>query len=227
MRQNLPQHRGLFVTGTDTDVGKTVASAVLMQRYGQTHRLRYWKPIQTGIEQDDDTETVRDLGACAEQEIFDEGVRLGGPYSPHWSAHLAGTSIELQPLLDRFAGQEPGAWVVEGAGGVLVPINEADLMIDLMSQLNLPALVVARSGLGTINHTLLTLGALDADSVAIAGVVMVGDPNAANREAIEHYGDVEVVTEMPMFEELTADVVGDWARESFDREGRLEKFLRA
>jgi malonyl-CoA O-methyltransferase len=227
MRQNLPQHRGLFVTGTDTGVGKTVVSAVLMQRYGKLHRLRYWKPIQTGIEQDDDTATVCELGACAAQEIFDEGVRLCGPYSPHWSAHLAGTCIELQPLLARFADQEPGAWVVEGAGGVLVPINETDLMLDLISQLNLPALVVARSGLGTINHTLLTLGALDAESVAIAGVVMVGEPNAANRAAIEKYGDVEVIDEMPVFEELTAEAVGDWARESFDPNGRLEKFLRA
>lgn len=227
MRQNFPQHRGLFVTGTDTGIGKTVISAVLMQRYGQLYRLRYWKPIQTGIEQDDDTATVRRLGACARQEMLDDGVRLRGPFSPHWSAHLAGDRIDLQPLLDRFADQEPGAWVIEGAGGVLVPINETDLMINLISRLNLPALVVARSGLGTINHTLLTLGALDAESVAIAGVVIVGEPNAANRAAIEKYGEVEVVAEMPLFEDLTAEAVGDWARESFDRLGRLEKFLRA
>ena len=227
MRQNLPHHRGLFVTGTGTGVGKTVVSAVLMQRYGQSHRLRYWKPIQTGIEQDDDTATVRELGACAAQEIFDQGVRLCGAYSPHWSAHLAGSQIELQPLLDLFARQDAGAWVVEGAGGVLVPINEADLMIDLISQLNLPALVVARSGLGTINHTLLTLEALDARSIAVAGVVMVGEPDAANREAIEKHGGVKVIAEIPPFHELTAETVGDWARESFDRKGRLEKFLRA
>lgn len=227
MRQNFHQHRGLFVTGTGTAVGKTVVSAVLMQRYGELYRLRYWKPIQTGIEQDDDTAAVRQLGACAAQEILDDGVRLRGPYSPHWSAHLAGTRIELRPLLAGFAAQEPAAWIVEGAGGVLVPINETDLMIDLISQLNLPALVVARSGLGTINHTLLTLGALDAESAAIAGVVMVGEPNAANRAAIEKYGGVEVIAEMPLFEVLAAEAVGDWARESFDPAGRLEKFLRA
>ena len=227
MDQSLPQHRGLFVTGTDTGVGKTVVCAALMQRYGPRHRPRYWKPIQTGIEQDNDTATVRDLGVCVDGEIFDQGVRLRGPYSPHWSAHLAATRIELQPLLDLFAAEEAGAWVVEGAGGVLVPINDSDLMVDLISQLHLPALVAARSGLGTINHALLTLGALEAAEVPVAGVVMVGEPDAANRRAIETYGDVEVVAEIPPFAELSADTFGDWARESFDPEGRLEKYFRA
>ena len=227
MRQNFPQHRGLFVTGTDTGIGKTVVSAVLMQRYGQLHRLRYWKPIQTGIEQDDDTATVRKLGTCAAQEILDEGVRLRGPYSPHWSARLAGVSIDLQALLDRFADQEPCAWVLEGAGGVLVPINDSDLMIDLISQLNLPALVVARSGLGTINHTLLTIETLESCEIPVAGVVMVGEPHPGNREAIEKYGDVKVIAEVPPFPELNAEMVGNWARNCFDPERQLEKYFRA
>ena len=133
----------------------------------------------------------------------------------------------MQPLLDQFADQEPGAWIVEGAGGILVPINEADLMIDFISQLNLPALVVARSGLGTINHTLLTLETLEACHVAIAGVVMVGEPNACNREAIEMYGDVKVVAEVPPFEDLNPDALGAWVRDCFDQERQLEKYFRA
>jgi len=100
-------------------------------------------------------------------------------------------------------------------------------MINLISQLNLSALVAARSGLGTINHTLLTLGALDAESVPIAGVVMVGEPNASNRAAIEKYGDIQVVAEMPLLEELSGKAVGNWARESFDPGGSLEKYFRA
>lgn len=226
MRQNLPQHRGLFVTGTGTGVGKTVVSAALMQRYGHCHRLRYWKPIQTGIEEDNDTNTVRKLGACTDAEVLDDGMRLAGPFSPHWSARLAGTRVALQPLLDIFARQEAGAWVIEGAGGVLVPVNESEMMTDLISLFNLPSLVVAQSGLGTINHTLLTLEALDARSIAVAGVAMVGPPNPPNREAIEKFGGVRVVAEMPPLAELTANGVGDWARVEFDADQQLEKYFR-
>ena len=123
--------RGLFVTGTDTSVGKTVVSAAMLLRYRGQVPLRYWKPIQTGIEQDDDTAEVVRLAAC----------------------------IEAPPLID-IAKQSAHALIVEGAGGTLVPINDTDLMADLMVSLGLPAMVVARSSLGTINHTLLTLEAL-------------------------------------------------------------------
>lgn len=91
--------RGLFVTGTDTGVGKTVVSAALMHRCRAAMRVGYWKPIQTGIEQDDDTAVVRELGGCSGEEIREEGVRLPRPLSPHLAARLAGTTIALDPLL--------------------------------------------------------------------------------------------------------------------------------
>ena len=210
--------KGIFVTGTDTGVGKTVASAALMHRYRGVGPLRYWKPIQTGIEIDDDTTTVRRLGACSDEELFDQGVRLQKPVSPHLAAHLAGQRIDLAELL-RLIGDNAGTtWIVEGAGGLLVPINETQTMADWIAYLALPVLVVARSGLGTINHTLLTLEALQARSLRMAGVMMIGEPNADNRAAIEKYGHVPVVAEMPFLRPLDPGLLGAWSVAHLDAE---------
>lgn len=219
--------RGLFITGTDTGVGKTVVAAAIMHRYRATGNLRYWKPIQTGIEQDDDSAAVRWLGACGNGEILAEGVRLARPLSPHLAARLSGRTIRIQELV-RLAGAqpEPARWVVEGAGGALVPINSAEKMTDLMAALGLPAVVVARSTLGTINHTLLTLEALRNRSLRIAGVVMVGEKNAENRAAIEQFGDVSVLAEMPFFRELAPAALAKWAAAELDPPGRLLEFLK-
>lgn len=216
--------QGVFVTGTDTNVGKTIVSAALMHRYRGGAKLRYWKPVQTGIEQDDDTATVRTLGECQSDEILDAGVRLPRPLSPHLSAQLAGERIEIDDLM-RVIPQDSSGWIVEGAGGVLVPLNESHLIIDLMVQLGLPVVIAARSGLGTINHTLLTLHSIRQCGLAVAGVIMVGSPNSDNRKAIEHYGKVTVLGEMPSFEPLTSSVLKHWAQTELDSDGVLEKLF--
>jgi dethiobiotin synthase len=218
--------KGLFVTGTDTGVGKTTVSAALMHRYCSQAQLCYWKPIQTGIEEDDDSETVRTLASCAPGQVFDQGARLPRPLSPHLAAKLAGETLEVEVLVDLIHRQPSSRrWVVEGAGGVLVPINDTDTMVDLMLRLALPVVVVARSGLGTINHTLLTLEALRRRSLVVAGVVMAGDPNADNREAIEHFGNVRVLAQMPRFSPLKTDALRSWAAGEFDQSGVLREFL--
>jgi dethiobiotin synthase len=192
--------RGLFVTGTDTCVGKTVLSAALMLRYPQAI---YWKPIQTGS--DDDTAEVLRLSGG---QVFDEGVRHPDPVSPHHSRipidlnALVG-SVSKTPLISPF--------IVEGAGGALVPVNPSENMADLMGLLGFPVLVATRTTLGTINHTLLTLEALRARSLQIAGVVMIGERNPDNRAAIERFGRVEVVAEMPRFDVLTREHLRTWA----------------
>ncbi len=219
--------RGFFVTGTDTGIGKTVVSAALMIRLRHAGPVRYWKPIQTGIEQDDDTATVASLASCAAGELLTSGIRLPRPVSPHLAARLRGTAIELGPLEDIFAAASRSAhMVVEGAGGALVPVNDIQFMTDLMARLDLPAIIVARSTLGTINHTLLTIEALQHRSSLVAGVVMVGPRDEENRKAIEEYGGVHVVGEMPMFAPLTADHLSAWVETSFDRDRRLEGLLR-
>ncbi len=216
--------RGLFVTGTDTGIGKTVVCASLMCRYRQTVPLRYWKPIQTGIEQDDDTAEVRRLASCRDEEIVAEGIRLACPVSPHLAARWSGRAINISQIVQSYPALE--ACIVEGAGGVLVPINDLELMIDLMRALALPVLVAARSSLGTINHTLLTLEALRARSLCVAGVVMVGEPNRDNRAAIEQYGAVPVFAEMPVWNPLEPAVLAAWAARELDPQGRLLEFLR-
>ena len=219
--------RGLFVTATDTNVGKTVTCAALLHRYRQSVPLCYWKPIQTGIEQDDDTAEVRRLADCSESEILDEGIRLPRPVSPHLAARLSEQTIEIGDLtgmLHSRGGAE--RWIVEGAGGALVPLNDNSLMTDLMQALALPVLIVARAGLGTINHTLLTLEALRARSLCVAGVVMVGDKNPENRDAIEHYGHVAVLGEMPLWNPLDTAPLAKLAATELDLQGRLLGLLQ-
>jgi dethiobiotin synthase len=218
--------RGLFITGTDTNVGKTVISAALMHRYRSVAPLSYWKPIQTGIERDNDTATVRRMGSCVEAEILDEGYRLPHPLSPHLSARLSSVKIEVERLV-RLIKEHPSTvrWIVEGAGGLLVPLNGETLLPALIVQLNLPVLVVARAGLGTINHTLLTIEALNARMLRVAGVVMVGNPHPENKDAIERFGGVPVVGEMPLIQNLTPDVLAQWALKDFDNQGLLREFF--
>ncbi len=217
--------RGLFVTGTDTGVGKSVVSATLFHRYREGRTLRYWKPIQTGIESDDDTADVARLARCDDTEIFDHGVRLAHPVSPHLAARLSGYTIDVDQLLAPFRREDRHTrWIVEGAGGALVPINDHETMSDLMVRLGLPVVIVARTALGTINHTLLTLAALRARALAVAGVVMVGPEDADASEAIERYGHIIVLGQMPTLVPLTAAALATWAPQ-FDPTDRLSEFL--
>jgi len=134
-------------------------------------------------------------------------VRLPDPVSPHLAARLAGITIDLPGR-----ASDGNVHIVEGAGGVLVPVNDSQTMVDMMVRLALPVIVAARSTLGTINHTLLTIEALRARALRVAGVVMIGHRNADNREAIEHYGKVAVIAEMPRFDPLTPDSLRTWAQ---------------
>ena len=218
--------RGFFVTGTDTNAGKTVASAALVTRLRRAAPVAYWKPIQTGIEQDDDTDEVRRLAECPHDELLVEGIRLPRPVSPHLAARWSGVAIRLDELSDLIHSRAGNRrWIIEGAGGVLVPINETELMTDLMRVLGLPAIVVARSALGTINHTVLTIEALRSRSVCIAGVILVGEKNPENRAAIEHYGNIAVLGEMPVLKPLNSSTLGEWATTELDPEDRLLELL--
>ena len=214
--------RGVFVTGTDTNIGKTVVSAALMHRLRAICEVSYWKPVQTGFPADDDTQTVWSLGQCTADEIYAEGIRLTAPVSPHLAAALAGTKISMQDVTARVSLQiENRAWVVEGAGGVLVPLNDTEVIIDLIRALKLHVVIAARSSLGTINHTLLTLEALRARQQKIAGVIIVGERSAENRRAIEQYGDVPVLGEMPRFDALSPETLKDWALRELDSQNVL------
>jgi dethiobiotin synthase len=181
-----------FITGTDTGVGKTVASALLCAALD----AYYWKPIQTGTRKGSDTKTVLRLAGIPREHAFAEAYTFAPPVSPHLAARLAGVRIDLRRIqLPRDTNRH--SLIVEGAGGVLVPVNGTQLMIDLMKQLALPVLLVARTSLGTINHTLLSLAALRAARLDVLGVIMAGKENRENRKAIEKYGGVRVAGWIP------------------------------
>lgn len=185
--------RGFFVTGTDTNVGKTVLSALLVAALDAV----YWKPVQTGASEGTDRESVRTWTEISEDSLPLERYRFDPPVSPHLASREAGVRI---PLEDFELPPAPAdrTWIVEGAGGAMVPLNERDLMIDLMRQVGFPVIIAARTSLGTINHTLLTLSALRSARQPVHGVVLIGDENIENRRAIEHYGSVRILGHIPM-----------------------------
>ena len=179
--------RGVIVAGTDTGVGKTVLSAFLMSAMPDA---LYWKPIQSGLLEETDSETVARLSQCDPSRIVPEAYRLTQPLSPHLSARLEGIRIDAAKLSlpnnDEFL-------IVETAGGVLVPLLEDLLQIEMVREWGLPVIIAARSTLGTINHTLLTIEALRARATEIFGVVTIGPLNPENENAIQEYGNVTVI----------------------------------
>lgn len=193
---------GVFVTGTDTGVGKTLVSACLTRAWDAW----YWKPVQTGLADEvGDSAAVAALAGTA--RLIPPRHALRAPLAP-----LAAAMLENVPLsLDDFALPDRTPLVVEGAGGVLVPLTASALMIDLMARLGLPVVVVARTALGTINHTLLTLEALRARALPVAGVVLSGPDNPDNRAAIERIGRVRILAELPALPRIDAEAVAGLA----------------
>ena len=181
----------LFVTGTDTGVGKTVISAILMAGL----RGAYWKPIQSGLNEMTDTEWVREKTGLIGDHFYPETYRLRLPLSPHASALHEGLRIDLG-LFKMPEVKESGHLIIEGAGGVMVPLNEVHLMTDLMKKLDSSVLLVSPNSLGTINHTLLSLEKLRKEGLEVVGVIMNGPKNSINRKAIEHYGGINVLAEI-------------------------------
>ena len=185
----------LVVTGTDTGIGKTVFSAGLAGALG----AHYWKPIQAGVDPEGDKESVAALSGLPASRILREAYRLATPASPHLAARIDGVEISL----DRLAlPQVDGPLVVEGAGGLMVPISESLLMIDLFAHWGQPVILCARTGLGTINHSLLSIEALRARGVPIAGIAFIGDSHAENERIVPLLGDVPALGRLPLLAPL-------------------------
>jgi dethiobiotin synthase len=201
-----------FITGTDTGVGKTVTSALLCAALDAL----YWKPIQTGAREGTDLNTVIRLAGLPRDRTLPETYRFAPPVSPHLAAQRAGVRISLQKIrLPRIERVEN--LIVEGAGGVLVPVNREQLMVDVMKQLGLPVLLVSRTALGTINHTLLSLAALRSAKLDVRGVVLAGAKNRENRNAIELYGGVPVLGWIPPLKKLDRSALLRVFKAHFDR----------
>ncbi len=193
---------GFFVTGTDTNVGKTLVSAWLV-----THlNASYWKPVQAGTEPETDSETVQRVAELPADRILPEAYVLPEPLAPHEAARRAGITIDLDKLEPPACA---GLVVVEGAGGVMVPLTGDAYVIDLATDLDLPIILVARSTLGTINHTLLSIEAIRRRGLPLAGVVITGPETPHNRAAIERYGRIDVIAEIPWIESITRGALRD------------------
>lgn len=200
----------LFITGTNTDIGKTVVSAVLVAGL----RAHYWKPIQSGLVDGTDTNWIEAHTDIPQSHIHKETYSLQQPLSPHAAAVIDNVEISLDAFSLPLVPEEDFL-IVEGAGGVLVPINKKYFMLDLIERLGTPVLIVADSELGTINHSLLTIRQLHDRNIEIAGVVMNGPQNQGNKEAIEFYGNVEVIAEIEPLEELNPEALADCFTRNF------------
>jgi malonyl-ACP O-methyltransferase BioC/dethiobiotin synthase len=192
---------GVFVTGTDTGIGKTLVSAILARAWNAD----YWKPVQTGVaEEPGDTDTVAQLARLPPERLHLPAYVLQAPLSPWAAATLEDTVVDATTIVPP-ATRAP--LIVEGAGGLYVPIDDTHMMIDLIARLDMPVVLAARSGLGTINHTLLSLEALKRRGIPVLGVVMSGPPSAGNKEAIERFGGVRVLAEIAPLPHVDAAAV--------------------
>ena len=188
--------RGYIVTGTDTDVGKTVFAAGLAGYLG----AHYWKPVQAGTEGGTDSERVAALTA-GRARVLPEAYILETPCSPHEAARIDGVTIEQSRLA---LPPVEGPLIVEGAGGVLVPYSDSLLAADLFALWNMPVILVARTALGTINHSLLSLEALRARGIAVHGAAFIGAANPASEAAITGIGQVRHLGRLPHLDPLCA-----------------------
>lgn len=209
--------RSFWVTGTDTDVGKTLACAML--QVGT--KGSYWKPIQSGTIEGTDTETMIRLTDMDRTHFIPEVYRLTQPLSPHRAAEIDGVTIRLdsfhRPDTRLIKNQ---TLIIEGAGGILVPINSDEYIIDLMKTVVAPVILVCRSTLGTINHTLMSIEILRNHGLTIHGFIINGPENISNRDAIVHYGEIRHLASIPVLTKVNSAVLYNlWI------ENRLEEKL--
>lgn len=192
--------RAFVIVGTDTNVGKTVFAAALADALG----AHYWKPVQSGLEDETDSQTVAWLGGLTPDRILPEAWRLPLPASPHIAARAAGVEIDATALAPP---QFASPLVIETAGGVMVPLTDDYLTIDLLARWRLPVILVARTALGTINHSLLTLEALRRRDIAVHGVAFNGDEYATAQQTIARLGKAPMLGRLPRLDPLNRETL--------------------
>jgi dethiobiotin synthetase len=197
--------RRIVVTGTDTEIGKTVFAAGLADLLGAS----YWKPIQSGLDGETDSEIVARLGGLSSDRILPERYRLNTPVSPHQSAAIDGVGIDTAELAVPDTGGRP--LVIEGAGGLMVPLDQSTLYIDVFARWRIPVVLCARTSLGTINHSLLSIEALRRRDIDLLGVAFIGEGNPESERAISEIGRVKQLGRLPRLSPLNRSTL----REAF------------
>ncbi|MBK0383501.1 dethiobiotin synthase [Pedobacter sp. SD-b] len=184
-----------FITGIGTEIGKTMVSACLVEKL----KADYWKPIQSGDLDNSDTDKVRNLISNDRSFFHQETYRLTQPFSPHHSANLDHVKIDLNNFK---IPETDNNLIIEGAGGLMVPLNDKDLIIDLIKKLDVEVILVSKNYLGSINHTLLSIEALKSRNIKIKGVVFNGDKNPSTENIIIKTTGIEVVANIPQLEKI-------------------------
>ena len=179
-----------IICGTDTDIGKTLISSFFVRGLNSF----YWKPIQSGIESQTDSQTVETLSQVSRKKIIKEAYVFTKPLSPHWAAEIDQKTINFDLLR---LPQIKGSLIVETAGGLMVPITRNFLQIDQIKQWNLPVILVCKSSLGTLNHTLLSIEALKRRNIEIFGLVVNGEKHLDNPKTLVEFSGIPLITEFP------------------------------
>ncbi len=190
----------LFITGIGTGIGKTIVSAVLTEKL----KSDYWKPIQSGDLDDSDTLKVKGLVSNPTSVFHTETYRLMQPYSPHKSAAIDGIIIDLNKII---APKTNNNLLIEGAGGLMVPLNDEYLMIDLIKQLDAEVVLVSQNYLGSINHTLLSVAILKQYNIKIAGIIFNGKTDENSESYILNYTGLKLLGHLPEFETVDKDTI--------------------
>ncbi|KAB2920460.1 MAG: ATP-dependent dethiobiotin synthetase BioD [Hyphomicrobiaceae bacterium] len=199
-----------IVTGTDTGVGKTVFSAALVGALA----CRYWKPIQSGLDAESDSELVRRLSGAPHEHILPEAWRLKTPVSPHLAAEIDGVGVDPGALVPPPC---PDPLVIEGVGGLMVPLTRQHLFLDLIERWQIPVILCARTTLGTINHSLLSIDALRRRAIPLHGIVFIGPHNADNERVIVEMSGVRRLGWLPLLVPLTRDTLRQAFAHNFHR----------
>jgi dethiobiotin synthetase len=202
------KQRKLFVTGIGTDVGKTIAAAILTQAL----EADYWKPIQAGDLDHSDSKKIKSQISNSKSQILENSYQLNTPASPHFSAQLDGITIDLNHIKEPKTSNH---LVIEGAGGLLVPLNDTDCIIDLI-QKDYEVILVSRHYLGSINHTLLSLEALKNRNIPCAGIIFSGNENPATESIILAKSGVKFLGRIDNEPYFDANVIAYYADEFKD-----------
>lgn len=194
----------IFVSGISTEVGKTVVSAIVTEAL----MADYWKPVQSGDLHNTDTMKVQNLVSNNETQFHPEAYRLTQPLSPHTSAEIDNVTIELDQIKIPSTKKD---LVIEGAGGLLVPLNDSQTLLDMIETMNIPVILVSKNYLGSINHSLMSFEVLKARNIKVLGWVFNGPKNESGQKYITEYSQLPTLLELPELEKINEEEIKKYA----------------
>lgn len=220
----------IFITATGTNVGKTMLSALIMTKYAKSHSLKYFKPIQTGSVQDSDLLKVVTLSKLPDKFFMEHEYHFLKPASPHYAAELEFKSIDTMKLVDKLRTLHSEKIIIEGAGGLHVPLNSGSLYVDILRKTKLPTILVCDTKLGTINHSLLSIESILSKDIPLLGFYMYGEKNELlknNAYTIQNFSKVKCLGDIFVPEKIN-DSVGflPFVDQYFDTTKQIETLLQ-